>query len=137
MKKSILLTLFIAIISMSINAQETALTTNGEKVYLYNNGTWKYANKSQNNFEQYTGRWKTTKVKKNRLSEFQIKKEGNNYIFQALDHDFFLGSDYKAVLKNKNGNLILTGVPLSGDVDLILIEGGKSLLFKGTTYTKN
>lgn len=86
--------------------------------------------------DPWIGHWKITQNKVNELKEFRIIKDGENYIFQAIGHDFYLGRDYKAVLKKENSNLVLTGVPMMGNVDLALIDSEQSLLFKGGTFKK-
>jgi len=92
MKKIILLTLLNIFISLNVSAQKTALTTDGEKVYLYDNGTWKFAEKPPLN--KYFGKWEAydcSGVSRTII----IKKEGNNIFISTL-------SGWKVEFENAN-----------------------------------
>lgn len=64
---------------------------------------------------------------------FNITKNGDTYIMQADMQGFIHGTH---ALSCEQNQLVLKGLPLSGDVPLTLINDGKNILLVGATFHK-
>lgn len=90
----------------------------------------------QSGCDSAIGHWEIIKRKPEELKEFTITKEGENYIFQGIGHDGYLGSDYKTALSCENNKLVIKGVPMIGSLEFTVIDNGQSLLYNGGTFKK-
>ena len=75
MQKSITI-IFLSLFCMSSYAAQKAITDNGSEVILYENGTWKYANKQDDQLPTISSSSK--KYYKNKSATFQLKSKKNN-----------------------------------------------------------
>ena len=87
---------------------------------------------------KYVGRWVSPNqgMMGNSNWIFNISKDNGAYLFEAQSMDGGLGTGYKTVLSCENGELLMRGVPMMGDMPLSIVGNGNTLFFAGDTYTR-